>query len=100
MLHILTVVKVLFFTAVSTGESEWPGGGRCGAGGDLCQDMPWRIVIINTNQSDWIYESQLNQPKQVSHRPGCGDKDNGNVEIQLKSVGPVLTATATASVRP
>ena len=93
MLHILTVVKVLFFTAVSTGESAWPGGGRC-------QDMPWPIVIINTNQSDWIYESQLNQPKQVSHRPGSGDKDNGNVEIQLKSVGPVLTATATASVRP
>ena len=69
---------------MSTGESAWPGGGRC-------QDMPWPIVIINTNQSDWIYESQL---KQVSHRPGCGDKDNGNVEIQLKSVGPVLTATA------
>ena len=63
------------------------------------QDMPSRIVMINTDRSFCNvtdkYESQL---KQVSHRPGCSDKDNGNVGIQLKSVGPVLTTTECEAV--
>ena len=64
--------------------------------------MPSRIVIVNTNRSFCNvtdkYECQLNQLKQVRHRPGCGDKDNGNVGIQLKSVGPVLTTTECEAV--
>ena len=61
-----------------------------------------RIVMINTirsfcNVTD-KYESQLNRLKQVSHRPDSRDKDNGNVGIQLKSVGPVLTTTECEAV--
>ena len=67
------------------------------------QDMPSRIVIVNTNQQSFCnvtdkYEYQLNRLKQVSHRPGCGDKDNGNVGIQLKSVGRVLTTAECEAV--